>query len=205
MDRLVILLIALAGMGGLWLAWRGLKSGLRRSIRVDGEVLNDGYPTLLYFHSDDCAPCRLQQSPILASLQQDFGDCVHFQDYDALAYPELARHYRVLTVPTTVVIAPGGEVVAINYGVARADKLRRQLEEAAAGSDDSLTPCLACRSGWPRHLILVSFRAGCTATDSSERPWPGIHNRAALQQSHRLPSERRSGRHIGGKAPAARL
>ena len=44
MDRLVILLIALAGIGGLWLAWWGLKSGLRRSIRVDREILNDGAP-----------------------------------------------------------------------------------------------------------------------------------------------------------------
>ena len=143
MDRLVILLIAVAGVGGLWLAWWGLKSGLRRSIHVDREILNDDYPTLLYFYSDDCAPCRLQQSPILASLRQGLGDCVHFQDYDAVAYPELARRYRVLTVPTTVVIAPGGEVVAVNYGVARADKLQRQLEEAGAGSEDLPTPCLA--------------------------------------------------------------
>jgi thioredoxin 1 len=143
MDRPVILLIALAGMGGLWLAWWGLKSRLRRSIRVNREALNDDYPTLLYFHSDDCAPCRVQQSPILDSLQQELGDCVRFQDYDALAYPELARRYRVLTVPTTVVIAPGGEVVAVNYGVARADKLQRQLEEAAAGSEHLRAPCLA--------------------------------------------------------------
>ena len=143
MDRMLILLIALAGMGGLWLAWRALKSRLRRSIHVDREILEDAYPTLLYFHSDDCAPCRLQQTPILASLQKDLGDCVHFRDYDALAHPELARQYRVLTVPTTVVIAPDGKVVAINYGVARADKLQRQLEEAAADLEDSRAPCPA--------------------------------------------------------------
>jgi hypothetical protein len=38
----------------------------------------------------------------------------------------------VLTVPTTVVIAPNGEVVAVNYGVTQAKKLQRQLAAAAA-------------------------------------------------------------------------
>ena len=91
MERLVILFIALAGLAALWLAWRGAKLWLRRSIRVDRETLYDDRPTLLYFHSDDCAPCRLQQSPILASLRQALGDCVRFQDYDALAHPEFQQ------------------------------------------------------------------------------------------------------------------
>lgn len=143
MDRLVIILVALAGMGAVWLGWRGIKFWLRRSIRVDQEIQDDDRPTLIYFSSPDCVPCRLQQSPIVASLRQTLGDCVHFQEYDALAFPEAARRYRVLTVPTTVVIAPGGEVVAVNYGVAQAEALQRQLEEAAAEREDLLTPCLA--------------------------------------------------------------
>jgi len=128
MDRLAILLGAIAGMGALWLVWRGVKSWLRYSIRVDQETLNDNKPTLLYFSSPDCAPCHLQQSPILASLRETLGDCINFQEYDAVAHPELARRYRVLTVPTTVVIAPNGAVLAVNYGVTQANKLQRQVE-----------------------------------------------------------------------------
>jgi len=142
MDRLVILLIAIAGAGALWLAWRRVKLWLRHSIHVDQETLNDDQPTLLYFSSPDCAPCHLQQSPILASLQESLGDCVSFQEYDAVAHPDLARRYRVLTVPTTVVIAPNGEVVAVNYGVTQAKKLQRQLEMAAEDREDMLAPCL---------------------------------------------------------------
>jgi thioredoxin 1 len=142
MDRLIILLLAIAAMGALWLARRGAKLWLRRSINVDQETLNDQRPTLLYFSSPDCAPCHLQQSPILASLQETLGDCVSFQEYDAVAHPDLARRYRVLTVPTTVVIAPNGEVVAVNYGVTQANKLQRQLEMAAEEREDKLTPCL---------------------------------------------------------------
>jgi thioredoxin-like negative regulator of GroEL len=143
MDRLLIMLVALAGMGVVWLGWRGIKFWLRRSIRVDQEIRIDDRPTLIYFYSNDCVPCRLQQGPILASLRETLGDCVHFQEYDAVALPDLARRYRVLTVPTTVVIAPDGEVVAVNYGVAQAEALQRQLEEAAAEQEDVLTPCLA--------------------------------------------------------------
>jgi thioredoxin 1 len=142
MDRLAILAIAIAGMVALWLAWQGAKLWLRRSIRVDQETLNDDRPTLLYFSSPDCAPCILQQSPILASLREVFGDCVNFQEYDAVAHSDLAGRYRVLTVPTTVVITPNGEVTAVNYGVAQANKLHRQLEVAADGLEDFLTPCL---------------------------------------------------------------
>ncbi|GAB4544833.1 MAG: hypothetical protein Kow0063_38650 [Anaerolineae bacterium] len=141
MDRLMILLAALIGAGVLWLVWRGVKLWLRRSIRVDQETLSDERPTLLYFSSPDCAPCRLQQGPILASLQEALGDRVRFQEYDAVIHADLARRYRVLTVPTTVVIAPDGQVVAVNYGVTQADRLRRQLKEAAERQETSLNPC----------------------------------------------------------------
>lgn len=139
MDRLLVLLVALAATGVLWVVWQGIKLRLRRSIHVDRVTLNDGRPTLLYFHSDDCAPCRLQQRPILASLQQRMGESVRFQECDAVAHPDIARRYRVLTVPTTVVIAPGGKVVAVNYGVTRADKLQRQLADVATGQEKPLT------------------------------------------------------------------
>ena len=107
------------------------------------QVIKKVDTTALYFSSPDCAPCHLQQSPILASLHERLGDCVSFEEYDAMAHPDLARCYRVLSVPTTVVITPNGEVAAVNYGVTQASKLHRQLEAAADGLEDLLTPCLA--------------------------------------------------------------
>jgi thiol-disulfide isomerase/thioredoxin len=131
MDRLLALLIALLGIGALFFAWQGVKVGLRRSIRVDPSLLNGrDRPTLLYFQSQDCAPCRYQQTPILASLRQTLGDSVRFQEYDALEHAEMARRFRVLTIPTTVVIAPDGGVVAVNYGVTQSNKLQHQLAKA---------------------------------------------------------------------------
>ena len=104
-------------------------------------MLQNSYAAL--FSSPDRAPCFLQQSPILASLREVLGDCINFQEVDAVAHPDLARRYRVLTVPTTVVITPDGDVLAVNYGVTQAGKLRRQLEAAADERGGLPTPCLA--------------------------------------------------------------
>jgi thioredoxin-like negative regulator of GroEL len=145
MDRLLMLLVVLAGTGVLWLVWQGIKLWLRHSIHVDRATPNEGRPALLYFYSDDCVPCRLQQGPIVASLRQRMGESVRFQEYDAVARTDIAGRYRVLTVPTTVVIAPGGKVVAINYGVTQADKLRRQLADATTGREELLTSSVARR------------------------------------------------------------
>lgn len=131
MDRLQVVFLALMGMGLLWLAWQGAKLWLRRGIRVEATALSDDRPALLYFSSENCAPCRLQQAPAIAALQQSMAGRARFQEFDVLEHPTLARRYRVLTVPTTVVLAACGDVVAVNHGVTRADKLQRQLDQAS--------------------------------------------------------------------------
>lgn len=130
MDRLLIVLAGVAAFAALWLAWLGVKGLLRRSVRGDRDARGDGRPALLYFSSAGCAPCRWQQAPIVDSLRRTLGDRVRFEEVDAVANPELARRYKVLTLPTTVVVAPNGEVVAINYGVAQAGRLSEQLARA---------------------------------------------------------------------------
>lgn len=130
MDRWLIVSVLVAGLAVLWLAWQGIKLALRRSIPSGPAEPAGGRPALLYFSGPDCAPCRLQQGPVVAGLRESFDGRVRIEEHDAIAQPELAARYRVLTVPTTVVLAPDGEVVAINYGVTPAAKLRRQLEHA---------------------------------------------------------------------------
>jgi thioredoxin-like negative regulator of GroEL len=131
MDRLYVVLVVLGGLSLIWIAWQGAKYWLRRRIRVAPEMTHAQSPTLVYFSGADCAPCRFQQQPIVDSLRQLMGSRIQFHEYDATEHPDLAQRYKVLTVPTTVVIAPDGEVVAVNYGVTPADRLRRQLDRAA--------------------------------------------------------------------------
>ena len=135
MDRLQLLLLAFACMLALWLAWQGAKLWLRRGIRVDTGSLAPEMPTLLYFSNESCAPCRLQQAPAIDLLRQRMDGRAYFQEYDTLEHPDVARRYKVLTVPTTVVVASCGDVVAVNYGVTPADKLRHQLDEAEDACD----------------------------------------------------------------------
>jgi peroxiredoxin len=48
--------------------------------------------------------------------------------YDVSQDPELASRYKVLTVPTTVVLDRRGRVAHINYGVTEQAKLESQLQ-----------------------------------------------------------------------------
>jgi thioredoxin-like negative regulator of GroEL len=81
-------------------------------------------PYILYFTGDGCTVCKTHQEPALARL----GD-VRVDRVDALAERELADRFQVYTLPTTVVMAPDGKAVHVNYGYAPAPKLRRQLAE----------------------------------------------------------------------------
>jgi hypothetical protein len=50
-------------------------------------------------------------------------------EIDAVAQPDLADHWGVLSVPTTFIIDGYGQVRRVNHGVASADKLHAQIEE----------------------------------------------------------------------------
>lgn len=125
LDRIVITLIILGVLGLLWLGWRAYKVKLAQSI-PPGEAAF-GAPALLYFSADYCAPCKLQQRPIIDNLIAKLGESVVVRRYDVTEHPDLASRYKVLTLPTTVVLDSQGQVAHINYGVASLAKLEAQL------------------------------------------------------------------------------
>jgi thioredoxin 1 len=125
-ERLLITLVVLAGLAACWYAWRYYKFTLARTVRqVEAPT---GLPTLLYFTADYCAPCKFQQTPVVEQLSAKFGDAVIIKKYDVSQDPELASRYKVLTVPTTVVLDRRGRVAHINYGVTEQAKLESQLQ-----------------------------------------------------------------------------
>ena len=107
-------------------AWRGRRlvlaspSGAARHLPVNGEG-----PYVLYFTGDSCTVCKTHQEPALARLGS-----VRIHKVDAVVERELADRFHVYTLPTTVVIAPDGQALHVNYGYASAPKLERQLAEA---------------------------------------------------------------------------
>lgn len=93
-----------------------------------------GTPTLLYFRADSCAVCPTQ-SRHLDQLASMWDGPLTIEKIDAERDPETAGRYGVISLPTTVLVDPQGQVRQINYGLTDARKLSRQLA-AVVGMDD---------------------------------------------------------------------
>jgi len=78
----------------------------------------DGNPTLLYFRSDECSSCRLQEGQILEAqrILERSGRTIAVLKFDAMADKGLVRALNILTVPTTVLINGDGSVASWNAG-----------------------------------------------------------------------------------------
>jgi hypothetical protein len=119
---------ALAVAALVVLAVAGLET--YRSRRARSEVVGviaapASDPYILYFTGESCTVCKTHQEPALARL-----DGVRIDKVDAVADRILADRFHVYTLPTTVVMAPDGRAVHVNYGYAAAPKLQRQLADA---------------------------------------------------------------------------
>ena len=91
----------------------------------------DGRPTLVTFSTPSCAACRAAQAPAVTLVEQSLGASeVRVIRVDAARHPEVARAFGVQTVPSTVVLAPAGRVVAVNQGFAPSRRLVEQLQRA---------------------------------------------------------------------------
>jgi thioredoxin 1 len=89
--------------------------------------------TLLVFTSPTCAPCKLQQVPIINRLLVEWSDRIEVRLIDVTEQPDVAQQYGVWSLPTSIVLKADRSVVAINQGVAHEKKLREQFEQATAG------------------------------------------------------------------------
>ena len=123
-ERLALLLALGAAAVGAYHLLRQLH--LRRMAPAPAA----GRPTLLYFHADHCPACPAQGRAVDQTAAQ-WGERLLVQRIDAARDPETAAHYRVFTLPTTVLVDGGGQVQAVNYGLTAAHKLGRQVAALA--------------------------------------------------------------------------
>lgn len=127
MIERAVLGVALLGLLAMayFVAWRLYQTWQRNGARKLARLVAGG-PTILYFTTPDCFTCRVAQEPELERLQRGRPG-IPVIKINALQRRDLARGFRVLTVPTTVVVDARGEVVAVNNGLAPADQLLEQL------------------------------------------------------------------------------
>ncbi|HLF26025.1 MAG TPA: thioredoxin family protein [Anaerolineae bacterium] len=126
LERIAITLI-LIGLGVL--AYRLLLSAQHHAATLTaGRERVPGRSALLVFTSPTCAPCKLQQLPIVDRLMTGWADRVDVRVIDVTEQPDTAARFGVWSLPTTIVLDGAGQVEAINQGVASERKLRAQFE-----------------------------------------------------------------------------
>ena len=133
MIERILVAVLIVGVGVAlyrgWL-WRQQRRAVQAA-RLSGAA---GQSSLLVFTSPTCAPCKLQQLPIIERVLVDWHDMIEVEVIDVTVQPEAAAQYGVWSLPTTIVLNAQREVVAINQGVAHEHKLRAQLASAQLAS-----------------------------------------------------------------------
>ena len=130
----VVIVVLAAACLEIFRSRRARRLALRPSGQFRHLPINGENPYILYFTGDSCTVCRTHQEPALAKLGG-----VRVDKVDAVAERSLADKFHVYTLPTTVVMAPDGHAVHVNYGYAPAPKLERQLAEARGRSLSTAT------------------------------------------------------------------
>ncbi|MFQ5419088.1 MAG: thioredoxin family protein [Anaerolineae bacterium] len=126
-ERLLIVLALTALGSGAFVALKQVH--LRRLGRV---AVADGRPTILYFRSDQCAPC-VTQGRYLDKLETEWHGRVAIEKIDTDDEPDKAAQFNVFTLPTTLILDATGQVRQINYGLTDGRKLSMQVASVQVG------------------------------------------------------------------------
>jgi hypothetical protein len=125
----------------VWLGRRFVEAQRRRALAAapinSGSDDVDANPGLslvriLAFSSADCRQCHELQIPALQRVLEARGTKVSVAEVDAPNSPDLTQRFRVLTVPSTVVMDAKGRAHAVNYGFANTQRLLDQVDEVLA-------------------------------------------------------------------------
>lgn len=119
--------IILFGAGASWLINQFLLTRARVNVSALPAPLPNK-PTIVYFTTPDCAPCKTVQKPALQKLTDLLGEKLHVIEIDATEHPDVARTWGVMSVPTTFLLDEKGTAKYVNNGVARLEKLIEQVK-----------------------------------------------------------------------------
>ncbi len=119
-----------------WLAFRlAQRTNLRRAGAAANQIAGErpGVPTIVYFTTPDCAPCKLVQRPALRRLEEMLESQLRVIEVNTHTDPEMAKEWGVMSVPTTFILDRHGKPQQVNYGVTPAEKLFEQVRKVHAG------------------------------------------------------------------------
>ena len=119
--------IIMAGIVACWSVNHYLLARARKNVYTLFESLPNK-PVIVYFTTPDCVPCKTVQRPALDKVSGMLGENLEVVEIDATERPDLAKHWGVMSVPTTFLLDGRGEARYVNNGVARAEKLMQQIQ-----------------------------------------------------------------------------
>lgn len=95
------------------------------AVRVSGEnfgseVLEAKGLVLADFYSDSCVPCK-RLSPVLAEIEEEYGESISAVKINVNFDEELAEQYGVTAVPTIVFFKNGAEASRLGSPIKKAD------------------------------------------------------------------------------------
>lgn len=127
---LIVILLAIFGLVAYQLTTRRHLRKVGEQLNQDPilEGLNRELPTIVYFTTPNCIPCKTQQQPALKKLGEMMP--VQVVQIDATENPEAAERWGVMTAPTTFILDHQWQPKAVNYGVADESKLYQQVNAA---------------------------------------------------------------------------
>ena len=129
LTRAALALAIILGGFGIYLLYNWTLKLRTRNLLADLGPIHSGAFILVYFTTPTCAPCKTVQRPAIQRLSQMLGSDLHVVEVDATEKPELASRWGVMSVPTTFLFDPRGELRHVNHGVTRAEKLLMQFQD----------------------------------------------------------------------------
>jgi len=136
----VLVLVSIMLLLVVWSGRRFVEAQRRRALAAvplssRGDTNADASLSLvriLAFSSDDCRQCHEMQIPALQRVLDARGSMVSVAEVDAPNSPDLAQRYRILTLPSTVIMDAAGRTHAVNYGFANTQRLLDLVDEVLA-------------------------------------------------------------------------
>jgi len=136
----VLVLVSIMLLLVVWSGRRFVEAQRRRALAAvplssRGDTNADASLSLvriLAFSSDDCRQCHEMQIPALQRVLDARGSMVSVAEVDTPNSPDLAQRYRILTLPSTVIMDAAGRTRAVNYGFANTQRILDQVDEVLA-------------------------------------------------------------------------
>ena len=122
-ERLFFSFLLVSLAIGTYIVWSW---GQRRLL--NGRFAPAEKPALLYFYSHHCATCPTQ-AHYLTQVSSQWAQQVTIRPIDVEQEPQTAVAYRIMSLPTTLLVAENGKVHSINYGLTNSHKINQQIKQ----------------------------------------------------------------------------